>query len=229
MWLIPPRERVRQFFSADACIVSVHFRCEWPSGQDVIASKEGVAFAAQRFPDLLHHARELERMVGKHFPAHEGAHKHHSQQVSDFDLFLRFQAVFLNWLSAWFQLRVKTGASLSRLQAGDDRTLKAVRCLNEAPLDQRYPREALQAATQLSEVHLTRVFLRAYDLTPRKYWERRQLEFARLCLETSSIPVKEVAYRTGFRSVSHFVVWFRRHLNCAPGEFRSNAARVSPR
>lgn len=221
-WLFPPRENVRQFFSEDSVIISVHFDCNWPSGQDVIASPEGLVVSGDRFPELLRAAVALEELVREHFPGDDEAHKRQAAQSSDFELFLRFQSRFLCWLAVWFRVRLDCGARLSRLQAGDDRTLKAVRCLNEAPLDRSFPRSRLQTETGLSVVHLNRIFLRAYGLTPRKYWERRQLDFTRLCLETSNIPVKEIAYRTGFRSVSHFVVWFRRLAGHSPSQYRSS-------
>lgn len=220
-WLFPSRERVRQYFSPDASIISVHFHCHWPSGQDVLASAEGLVLASEREPELLRTAEALEALVRRHFPGDDESHKYQAAQFSDFDLFLGFQSLFLSWLAVWFRTRVDAGARLTRLQAGDDRTLRAVRGLNEAPLEASYPRDRLRRETGLSDVHLNRIFLRAYGLTPRKYWERRQLEFARQCLETSTIPVKEIAYRTGFRSVSHFVVWFRRLTEKTPSDFRN--------
>lgn len=226
MWLIPPREKVERFFSEDSSILSIHFDCQWPSGLEVIATTEGLALSGDRHPDLLRCGHRLERMVRKHFPGDMAAHTNQPRQSSDFELFLRFQAQFLNWMAAWYHVRVQNGASLTRLQTDDDRALRVLRCLNTAVIDGGYPRKELVAVAGLSEVHLNRVFLRAYGISPRKFWDNRQLQLAKRLLETSNAPVKEIAFRIGFRSVSHFVVWFRRFCGLPPGGFREQAARA---
>jgi len=71
-------------------------------------------------------------------------------------------------------------------------------------------------------MRLNQLFFAEFGMTSRKYWDRRRLEFAKQCLETSPMPVKELSYRLGFRSDSHFVVWFRRLTGSRPGEYRKN-------
>lgn len=221
MWLFPPREIMRQYFSPDANIISVHFHCHWPSGEDLIASPEGLVITGQDYPQLQSAAKHLCVMVNEHFPDGDAeSHKYQAERALDFDPFLRLQSLFLEWLAVWFRVRVECGATFSRLRSGDDRLLKAVRCLNAASLEEGFPMGALKAATGLSQVHLNRLFVAAHGITTRKYWERRQLKFACACLETSNMPVKEIAYRTGFHSTSHFVVWFRRLSHVPPTDYR---------
>jgi AraC-like DNA-binding protein len=226
MWMIPPREKAERFFSEDCSIISIHFDCQWPSGLEVIASTQGLVIPDEAFPELLRRGRRLERMVRKHFPGDAAAHTNQPTQCSDFDLFLRFQAEFLNWMAGWYCVRVQNGARLSRRQTDDHRALRVLRCLNTALIDGGYPRKELVAAAGLSEVHLNRVFLRAYGISPRKFWDSRQLQVAKRLLETSNAPVKEIAFGIGFRSVSHFVVWFRRFCGLSPGVFREQAAQA---
>lgn len=226
MWMIPPREKAERFFSEDSSIISIHFDCQWPSGLEVIASTPGLVISDEAAPDLLRGGRRLERIVRKHFPGDASAYTHQPKRSSDFELFLRFQAEFLNWMAAWYRVRVQNGAGLSRHQTDDDRALRVLRCLNTALIDGGYPRKELVAAAGLSEVHLNRVFLRAYGISARKFWDSRQLQVAKRLLETSNAPVKEIAFSIGFRSVSHFVVWFRRFCGLSPGAFREQATQA---
>jgi len=111
--------------------------------------------------------------------------------------------------------------SAARLVFINDRPLRAARCLNASPLDQGFPRLPLLAETGLSEIHLNRLFLNEFGLSPRKYWDKRRLEFAKNCLGTSLIPVKEISCLLGFLSDAHFAVWFRRLTGQRPGECRT--------
>ena len=221
-WLFPPAEISRQDFSDDAQLLSVKFLCQWPSGETLFAATQGLVVEGRRHPRLAQTARRLERLVSKHF---SGSHHAYAQQPADYPLFLRFQRAFFEWLDAWFELRLATGSIPAR-QAGDERLRRASRVLDEAPLDQDFPRSVLLAAAGVSTVQLNRLFRKQFGLTPLQYRERRRLEFARLCLETSDLPLKELAARLGFRTDSHFTVWFKRNTRTSPGRYRDQNARA---
>lgn len=218
-WLFVPAERIHQRFSADAHILSLHFLCQWPSGENILAGDAGLVFDGSEFPALESKATRLERMVRRHVP---GAETHYASFFSDYEHFLSFHTVFLQWLAEWFRAQKKYGKGLSRLAADDDRLLRAIRVLNTSPLDQPLPHRTLQKASGLSEAHLNRLFVAEYGLTIRKSWDRRRLTHARTCLETTRMPVKEVAYRLGFRSDSHFMRWFKERTGMRPKEYRQN-------
>src|SRR5690606_15618768 len=101
-----------------------------------------------------------------------------------------------------------------------DRLLRVLRRLNNAPLRDGMPHEAVCKESGLSEAHLNRMFLAEYGMTLRKCWDQRRLRAAKGHLETSSMPVKEVAYTLGFRSDSHFMMWFKQHTGKRPKEYR---------
>lgn len=218
MWLFVPEGLARQHFSMDAQLLSLHFVFQWPSGENVIKDREGLLLKGTDFPQLEKRAVHLNRLVRHHFP--DSSYRIQRFQPISGPSFLRFQTAFLSWVEAWLETNFRLGGSLTRLGSGDDRPLLAARCLNEAALDKEYPRAQLLRETGLSEVHLNRLFLREFDLSPRKYWDRRKIEFAKNCLETSLMRVKEVSYRLGFRSDAHFVVWFRRLTGQSPSEYR---------
>ena len=220
MWLFLPEGESHHLFSPDAHVLSIHFHFEWPSGENVIRCREGLLFNGADYPKLLQRAVHLERVVSRFFI--KGTHyAFQTRQPTDGLIFLRFQALFLTWLEIWIDIHLRNNAEFTRLRSGDDRPLRAARCLNASPLDQGFPRLALLAETGLSEVHLNRLFLNEFGLSPRKCWDKRRLEFAKNCLETSLMPVKEISYLLGFRSDAHFAVWFRRLTGQRPGECRT--------
>lgn len=218
-WMFVPTEHLHQRFSQDARILSLHFLCQWPSGENILSETGGLVVDGSNFPLLEHKAVQLERMVRRHVP---GAERHYASRFLDFDKFLAFHTLFLRWLRQWFQVQKSRGAGLSRLAAGDDRLLRAVRCLNTSPLSSPLPQALLEKLSGLSATHLNRLFVTEYGLTIRKSWDNRRLAFARTCLETSRMPVKEVAYNLGFKSDSHFMMWFKKHTGKRPKEYRQN-------
>ncbi len=216
-WLFLPREMSRQDFADDTSIVSLHFLCQWPSGENVFANKAGILFRESEHPSLLSMAKRLERVVRRLFPQ---AGVRFTRQLMSYPVFLNFQVLFMRWLHLWFQIQTSHGARMTRLQPGDDRPLRMARCLNEAPLDGGFPRTWLREETGLSDIHGNRIFVREFGMTTRKYWEKRRFEFAKLCLKTSTMPVKEVGYQLGFHSDSHFVGWFEKHSGASPKTYR---------
>lgn len=216
-WMLPPAEIHRHDFSDDARLISVRHRCRWPSGDNIFGSPGAAVLDGAEFPALEKIARRLERFARGQFPA--PSHHQHLSQAAEFPEFLRFHRLFLEWVEAWFDARVATGAVPAR-HAGDERVAHCVRLLDDTPLEKRFPATALPKAVGLSAVQLARLFRRELKITPMQYWERRRLETARLQLETTDRPLKDVAARLGFRSDSHFTVWFKRHVRMSPGAYR---------
>jgi AraC-like DNA-binding protein len=219
-WIMPPQAYTEQNFSSDASILSIHFICQWPSGENLLVTRDPIAVPSKRYPAMERDAKKLERLLRSQFPEESRQDQFYGRQSSDYASFLQFQGVFLNWLASWFHLCVENGARLTRLASGDTRPFQAARCLNQAPLDRPFPADWLQRETGLGLMRLNQLFFREFGLTTRKYWDRRRLDFARQCLETSLMPMKEISYRLNFRSDSHFVIWFRRLTGSRPGDFR---------
>lgn len=217
MWLLVPTEPLTQRFSKDARILSLHFLCQWPSGENILSGNGGLVFAGADHPALERKATQLERMVRQSIP---GADTRYYSFFSDYEQFLSFHVLFQQWLRLWFNIQKQNGADISRLLTSDDRVLRAMRCLNMAPLRDGVPHEALRRESGLGEAQLNRMFMAEYGMTVRKCWEQRRLMAAKSHLETSLMPVKEIAYTLGFRSDSHFMMWFKQHTGKRPKEYR---------
>ncbi len=184
-WLMVPTERLTQRFSDDARILSLHFRCQWPAGENILAGNGGLVVRGADCPELERKAARLERMVRRHLPE---ADRMYYGCFSDFEQFLSFHALFQQWLTLWFRIQKQHGAAPVRLLGVDNRLLNVQRHLNHAPLHKGLPVEALRRESGLSDAHLNRMFLARHGLTVRKYWERRRLQVARGLLETSLMP-----------------------------------------
>ncbi len=219
-WITLPQDFVEHEFSRNADILSIRFLCQWPSGENILAIREPVAARTESYPALKRDAVKLERLLRRQFPGNNREVQLYGNQSADYGSFLKSQALFLNWLATWFLLCTEHGAGLTRLSSGDNRPFQAARSLNRASLDRPFPAERLQRETGLGLMRLNQLFFTEFGLTTRKYWDRRRLDYARQCLETSQMPMKEISYRLNFRSDSHFVVWFRRQTGSRPSEYR---------
>lgn len=217
MWLLVPTEQITQQFSDDARILSLHFLCQWPSGENILANNGGLVLRGTDHPSLESKAVRLERMVRRHLP---DADRNYYGCFSDYERFLSFHILFQQWLAVWFHVQKAGGADLTRILANDDRILRVMRRLNTAPLRDGLPKETLCRESGLSEAHINRMFLAQYGMTIRKCWEQRRLNAAKGHLETSAMPIKELAYTLGFRSDSHFMMWFKQLTGKRPKEYR---------
>lgn len=217
MWLFVPTEQITQRFSNNARILSLHFLCQWPSGENILSGNGGLVFRGSEHPLLERKATRLERIVRRQLP---DADTRYYSCFSDYEQFLSFHVLFQQWLRLWFNIQKQNGADFSRLLTKDDRLLKAMRCLNMAPLREGLPHEALRRESGLGAAQLNRMFAAEYGMTVRKCWEQRRLKAAKGHLETSLMPVKEVAYSLGFRSDSHFMMWFKQLTGKRPKEYR---------
>lgn len=224
-WLFLPATRLTQRLSTDAHLLSLHFRCEWPSGENILSSHGGLVIDGAGHPQLEKRAVKLERLVRSHIP---DADRRYYGCFSDFGRFLEFHVLFQQWLEVWFTVQVRHGAELNRLLTADDRLLRAMSRINSAPVADGLPLRSLLEETGLGDAQLNRLFLEEYGMTVRKCWEARRVKEARRRLETGLTPVKELAYSLGFRSDSHFTMWFKRHTGKRPGEYRRVHRSLGP-
>ncbi|MFV0338421.1 MAG: helix-turn-helix domain-containing protein [Chthoniobacterales bacterium] len=140
---------------------------------------------------------------------------------------MSIQTPFLQWLDLWIHTQIKSGNGYLRLTANDDRIFRALRIVNTAALDQPLPLKAIEAASGLGSAHLNRLLRIEYGQSLRKIWEHRRLSHARTCLETSRMPIKEIAFILGFQSDSYFMKWFKNLTDLRPKEYRQKH-RVAP-
>jgi AraC-like DNA-binding protein len=221
-WIVSPQGVMSQKFSPDARLLSVHFRCQWPTGENLFAGRDGLVLDAREFPRLERSASALRRLVHRHLPH---VRINFSAQTTDYPVFLRFQQLFQQWLIDFTDALTRKKKFLTQVGEGDERVLRAVQFLHEAPLDGAFPVTDLQKETGLGRAHLDRLYWKEFGLTTRVYWDHLREDSAARNLETTMLSIKEIGYRLGFKQASHFTKWFRQRRGVSPKEFRQQAIR----
>jgi AraC family transcriptional regulator len=84
--------------------------------------------------------------------------------------------------------------------------------------------EDLAGLCELSVRHFSRVFKKATGFTVANYVATKRLEIAKDMLCDAKVPIKRVASRVGFSSVSNFTTAFKRLSGVTPSIFRAHAA-----
>lgn len=76
--------------------------------------------------------------------------------------------------------------------------------------------------------HLLDVFQARFGRTPMQFLREVRIRRAQDLLLATSLPVSEVAVRTGFRDVTYFDRFFKEQVGMSPGEFRRKHVPEEP-
>lgn len=80
--------------------------------------------------------------------------------------------------------------------------------------------EELAREACLSPFHFSRMFKQATGMAPHAYLVARRLERARKMLAETTLPLTDIARRSGFSTQAHFCNVFRAHTGITPNAFR---------
>lgn len=87
-------------------------------------------------------------------------------------------------------------------------------------LDEAFTVERMAALAAMSARHFARLFVREVNMTPMAFLQGARIDRARQLLETSDLPLKTVAFRSGFGSVRHMRLLFTEKLGLTPAQYR---------
>lgn len=90
----------------------------------------------------------------------------------------------------------------------------------DAASDQEWPVARLAEVSCVSEAHFARSFKEAFGLPPHRYLLTRRIERAKALLRETDLPITDIAFRTGWRSLGTFGRTFRDVTGENPGEIR---------
>jgi len=80
--------------------------------------------------------------------------------------------------------------------------------------------EQIADAVGVSRRTFSRVFAKEATVTPSVFVEQVRVDFARKLLEQTDVPLKTVAFRSGFHSATHMRMIFLRRLESTPRQYR---------
>ena len=84
-----------------------------------------------------------------------------------------------------------------------------------------WPVERLARVSRVSEAHFARSFKDAFGVPPHRYLLTRRIERARTLLRDTDMPITDIAFQTGWKSLGTFGRIFRDITGESPGELRA--------
>lgn len=106
-------------------------------------------------------------------------------------------------------------------ELGPDEVMAAqVDQLMEQDLSRPVTLELLAGQLAVSPFHLQKVYKRVKGYSPAEYLQAIRMKEAKKLLEQDRLTVGMIAAVVGFRSPSHFTVWFKREAGCSPRDYR---------
>jgi AraC-like DNA-binding protein len=216
-WLFPRPGPRHQRFSPGAAILSVRFRIEWPNGDQLFDEGLGAVLRAADHPDLERRARRLER-AAEAVARRRYRDASFTDQKIDFLQFLQIEKAVHSWSESVYRALLAHGLTPNLQQTDDPRMESVLEELDRWPLEEPYRVEILARKTGLSRSTLERLAMKTLGAGTKAYIERRRLDHALQGLRPPALPVKQIAFETGFRHASSFCAWFKGRTGNYPGE-----------
>lgn len=221
-WLIvKPGSRV-QTFSRDARMLSIAFEARWPDGSHLFREGLSLVIESSEAPALEQKVRPILDTVMKIAPGTWDLRDH----KADLECFLRLELLLCEWLTALSRVLEKHGIQHTGLFGMDERVRVAVELLHARDLAEHMDVETLAAQVRVSPNHLIRLFRKDLQSTPHRFWDRLRIEHAQSRLRQPDTRIKEVAIDLGFKHLSHFSNWFKRHTGRPPHAMRESGGRL---
>lgn len=225
-WITPTQGRHRSRFSQDAGILSVRFQAFWPDGRLLIKPERGVVLGREDSRGLTRLAKRLERFAARNFTRADTGLE---WKRADAAQYLALNRHFFAWLGEFVRLMGAAGCPPTTPARADERVLRAAHLLNTLPLSEAWDLDWLARQTGLSPAQLSRLFVAAFETTPKAYHLERRKRAAAHLLGEEGVPVKQAALALGFSSACYFTAWFRAQFGAPPGRWlRDKAGREKP-
>jgi transcriptional regulator GlxA family with amidase domain len=91
---------------------------------------------------------------------------------------------------------------------------------------EEWPVSRLARVSGVSEAHFARSFKEAFGVPPHRYLLTRRIERASALLRDTDLPIAEIAFATGWKSLGTFGRTFRDITGASPGELRAREKAI---
>ena len=95
----------------------------------------------------------------------------------------------------------------------------------ESRFDESITLPDIAQAAGMNHTTLTALMKEELGLTAIEHLMKYRVTVAKKQLEFTSVPIKDIANMTGFKTVQHFSRVFKNHIGVTPAEFRKNAVQ----
>lgn len=92
-------------------------------------------------------------------------------------------------------------------------------------IQEQFTVDRLAKVAGMSPRNFARMFVQATQLTPHEFIERARIDTARRLLESSSLPLKTVAFESGFTSAERMRITFIKRIGVSPRDYRDGFRR----
>ena len=96
----------------------------------------------------------------------------------------------------------------------------------DAASHEAWPIRRLARVSCVSEAHFARSFAQAFGVPPHRYLLTRRIERAMALLRDTDLPIIDIAYQTGWKSLGTFGRTFRDITGGSPGDLRAQQKSV---
>jgi AraC-like DNA-binding protein len=220
-WIIPAVNEPRtQLFAEGSRILSVTFTARWRNGLLLFERFRTLSARSIEWPGLEPAARHLISTIDRTMDSPQGLV---AETSMPFETYGHIHEKFAVWFREWYSTMIAGGALPRGRPLVDSRVQTAMAILGEATGSSCVPYGRIHREAGISRTHLDRLFRKEIGLTPKQYQddicESRAIEL----LHSTSLSVKEIAYRTGFPGPPQFCRWFKRKTGTRPSRFRIDA------
>lgn len=109
---------------------------------------------------------------------------------------------------------------VAKIKSNDERLFERVRkVVLDHLADTDLSVEFIAKEIGVSRSHLQRRLKVSANMNPSEYIKRERMRHAALMLSTKNVAVSEVAYATGFSTLSHFSTCFKEHYGMSPTRY----------
>lgn len=188
-------------FDEDTDVLWIHFDGPLARSYYELLSVQGTVFSPPNPSPIIHNMEKLVDLFKKAMPIKE-------YMVSD-----RITQILNTLLNS----RSQSKTTFSRSEVIENSLIYISKHFNE-PLTI----ETLAAHSNMSLFHFTRIFSAETGYTPYQYLIATRINSAKYLLRTPDIPIKDIAFSSGFSSESSFCSTFKKWEHMTPSQFRSS-------
>ena len=116
--------------------------------------------------------------------------------------------------------------NFSPLESNASGRIREIQRYIEANFSQDLQIGELAQKFYMNHCYLTHLFKKQVGYSPKQYLLLNRLSYAQELLETTDLPIFQIAFQCGFGDPNHFIRTFRENFGLSPNQFRQKNAKT---